>query len=62
MSIQELRQIFKNKLARAEDSYQQLAMVDKYSMLADYVQDEIEIYTGVLVLIDRLEELGVTNV
>ena len=62
MSTQELRQIFKNKLARAENSYQQLLEDDKYAMLASYAQDEIEIYEGLLVLLDRLEEEGITNV
>ena len=62
ISTQELRQIFKNKLARAENSYQQLLEDDKYAMLASYAQDEIEIYEGLLVLLDRLEEEGITNV
>ena len=62
ISTQELRQIFKNKLARAENSYQQLLEDDKYAMLASYAQDEIEMYEGTLVLIDDLEKKGITNV
>ena len=62
MSTQELRQIFKNKLARAENSYQQLLEEDKYAMLAYYTQVEIEMYEGLLVLLDDLEKRGVTNV
>ena len=62
MSTQELRQIFKNKLARAENSYQQLLEEDKYAMLAYYTQVEIEMYVGLLVLLDDLEKRGVTNV
>lgn len=62
MSTQELRQIFKNKLARAENSYQQLLEEDKYAMLAYYAQVEIEMYEGLLVLLDDLDKRGVTNV
>ena len=62
MSTQELRQIFKDKLANAEDSYQHYTMVDKDAALAYYAQEDIKIYKKVLALIDRLEKEGVTNV
>jgi hypothetical protein len=62
MSTQELRQIFKDKLANAEDSYQHFTMVDKDAALAYYAQEDIKVYKAVLALIDRLEKEGVTNV
>lgn len=62
MSTQELRQIFKDKLANAEDSYQHFTMVDKDAVLAYYAQEDIKVYKAVLALIDRLEKEGATNV
>ena len=62
MSTQELRQIFKDKLTNAEDSYQHFTMVDKDAALAYYAQEDIKLYKAVLALIDRLEKEGVTNV
>lgn len=61
-STQELHQIFKDKLANAEDSYQHFTMVDKDAVLAYYAQEDIKVYKEVLALIDRLEKEGTTNV
>ena len=62
ISIQELRQVFKDKLANAEDSYQHFTMVDKDPALAFYAQKDIKVYKEVLALIDRLEKEGATNI
>ena len=62
MSTQELRQIFKDKLANAEDLYQHFTMVDKDTVLAFYAQEDIKVYKEVLALIDRLEKEGATSV
>lgn len=54
-SAQELEQIFKDKLANAEDSYQHFTMVDKDAVLAFWSAEDIKIYKSVLALIDELK-------
>ena len=61
-TAEELKQIFKNKLSNAEDSYQHYTMVDQDPFLAFYAQEDINLYKAVLALIDKLEKEGVTNV
>ena len=53
---QELKQIFKDKLANAEDSYQHFTMVDKDAVLAFWAAEDIKTYRSVLALIDELEQ------
>lgn len=52
----ELKQIFKCKLADAEDSYQHYTMVDKDPFLASYAKEDILIAKSVLKLLDSLEK------
>ena len=62
ISTQELRQIFKDRLANAEDEYQHYTMVDKDDALAFYAREDLNLYKAVLALIDKLEKEGITNV
>jgi len=52
----ELKQIFKCKLADAEDSYQHYTMVDKDPFLASYAKEGILVAKSVLKLIENLEK------
>lgn len=54
-SAQDLEQIFKDKLAKAEDSYQHYTMVDKVAVLAFWSAEDIKIYKSILALIDELK-------
>lgn len=52
----ELKQIFKCKLADAEDSYQHYTMVDKDPFLASYAKEDILVAKSVLKLLNSLEK------
>lgn len=52
----ELKQIFKDKLANAEDSYQHYTMVDKDPFLASYAKEDLLVAKSVLKLIENLEK------
>ena len=55
-TAEEFKQIFKNKLSNAEDSYQHYTMVDQDLFLAFYAQEDILVAKSVLKLIDKLEK------
>lgn len=55
-TVKELTQIFKDKLANAEDSYQHHTMVDKDPFLAAYAKEDILVAKSVLKLLESLEK------
>ena len=57
----ELKQIYLDKLANAEDSYQHYTMVDKDDMLAFWAQEDIKTFKSILALIDKIKEKGILN-
>ena len=57
----ELKQIYLDKLAAAEDSYQHYTMVDKDAVLAFWAQENIKTFKSILVLIDKIKEKGIIN-
>ena len=57
----ELKQIYLNKLANAEDSYQHYTMVDKDDMSAFWAKEDIKTFKSILVLIDKIKEKGMID-